>query len=153
MVNLLDVEHARLPALSVLINLTYCSQNTSIYLADSLQITEKVFSLLHQAPQDVAWLLHHLLVDGSVSNLEKIVRSRVFKQIEILLNRQNLRELVVLARQIFTRLDLTKFSSEELQQLKADSNSLVSAAWVQVSDENFDVVTLMIREVATLRLL
>ena len=65
MVGQLAIKEARSHCLTILINLTYCSTNTSIYLADVLQAIPTVLKYLEEHPSDVAWLLSHLLTDAS----------------------------------------------------------------------------------------
>jgi hypothetical protein len=52
------------PALDILINLSYCSVNTCIYLSDVLQIVPQLIHLADDYPVEVNWLLGHLLNDG-----------------------------------------------------------------------------------------
>ena len=52
------------PALDILINLTYCSMNTCIYLSDIVQIVPQLIHLVDDYPTEVNWLLCHLLADG-----------------------------------------------------------------------------------------
>ena len=65
MVGQLEIREARAHCLTILINLTYCSTNTSIYLADVLQAIPTVLKYIEEHPSDVAWLLGHLLTDAS----------------------------------------------------------------------------------------
>ena len=65
------------PALDILINLTYCSVNTCIYLSDVLQIVPQLVHLADDYPCEVNWLLAHLLNDGK-PDVRRLVSSRYF---------------------------------------------------------------------------
>jgi len=65
------------PALDILINLTYCSVNTCIYLSDVLQIVPQLAHLADDYPCEVNWLLAHLLNDGR-PDVRRLVSSRYF---------------------------------------------------------------------------
>lgn len=82
----------------MLINLTYCSRNTAIFLADSLQIFETVFQYVDEAPNDCAWLLNHLLVDGSVSNLSHMLQKGFLTKVSALVNQETAANLAILCR-------------------------------------------------------
>ncbi len=49
---------------SILINLTYCSMNTTIYICDVIQALPYIVSFISESPQDVFWLLNHLVLDS-----------------------------------------------------------------------------------------
>ena len=63
-------------ALSILINLTFCSLNACIYLADILCITKSVLKHFEEYPDDVAWLLNHLLCDGNSALISTLINER-----------------------------------------------------------------------------
>jgi hypothetical protein len=68
------------PALDILINLSYCSVNTCIYLSDVLQIVPQLIHLADDYPFEVNWLLAHLLSDGK-PDVRRLVSSRYFYRI------------------------------------------------------------------------
>jgi hypothetical protein len=81
MVGQLQVKEARSHCLLILINLTYCSVNTSIYLADVLQAIPTVLKYIDEYPSDVAWLLSHLMQDASPSKFKFLLQDRFLQKI------------------------------------------------------------------------
>ena len=71
--------------LQILINITCISANTSIYLGSKQQFFETMQKLFEISPNDTAWLLNHVYLDGPV-NLSQIIQSQIFSKFACALN-------------------------------------------------------------------
>ncbi len=63
MVGLLQTEGID-DAFNILINITYHSCNTSIYLISVIDIVPNLLLAMHHRPRETAWLMTHLLTDS-----------------------------------------------------------------------------------------
>jgi len=74
------VRGAECDAVTILINMTYFSLNTSIYLASVIEVLPALINVFDQAPNEVMWLLSHLLNDAKVDS-KQLVTCRLIARI------------------------------------------------------------------------
>jgi hypothetical protein len=56
-------------ALNILINITFHSCNTSIYLMNVMEIVPNLLAVMNLRPRETAWLITHLLSDCYASDV------------------------------------------------------------------------------------
>ena len=71
--------------LQILINITCISANTSIYLGSKPNFLKSILRLFEIVPNDAAWLMSHVFLDGPV-NLSQLIQSRIFSKFADSLN-------------------------------------------------------------------
>ena len=147
MVGQLQVKEAREHCLVILINLTYCSTNTSIYLADVLQAMPALLQYIDEYPSDVAWLFSHLLSDCSAQKCMHLQKERFLQRIAPHLET----DYCNVARA--ARFYIQKISDKS-QELMQDVQKFVNQIWqMYLSGQKDDQGLLIIREAVVKSLL